>query len=114
MNKLYSILEPYDNWKNDVPEEKNQEAKKALAIFYNELKKYKPSKIYEQRDSMLLHSSYLLHLINIKKAFMKKKYLRACNEIRTLIFVEPFLQARIYYNLLKLLEEELMSNKGEE
>ncbi|MEZ0536011.1 hypothetical protein ACAG39_02040 [Caldicellulosiruptoraceae bacterium PP1] len=114
MNKLYFILEPYDDWKNDVPEEKNQEAKKALVIFYNELKKYKPSKIYEQRNSMLLHTSYILHFVNIKKAFMEKKYLRVCNEIRTLMFNEPFLQARIYYNLIKLLREELMDNKGEE
>lgn len=103
--KLYSILRPYDNWSNDEGEEKNQEAKKALSDFYEELIKRKPDKAYKKGNRM--HMSYITYLIAMKKAFMQKKYMRVCNELTSLMHYEPFFQPRIYYNVLKLLAEEV-------
>lgn len=103
--KLYLILKPYDNWFNDEGERRNQEAKKALLIFYNELIKYKPSKVYEKKD--LFHTSYINFLLEIKKAFVEEKYMRACNELISLMHYEPFFQGRIYFNVLNLLKDGL-------
>jgi len=101
--KLYSILEPYDNWWNNSEEEKNYQAKKALYNFYRELKKHKPSKKYAKRD--ILHMSYFPSLVKIKKALMQRKYMRVCNELISLMYYEPFFQGRIYYNVLRVLED---------
>lgn len=103
--KLYSILKPYDSWGNDEGEEKNLQARKALYDFYKELKKYVPSKEYARRD--ILHMSYIPYLVKIKKALMERKYLRACNELVSLMYYEPFFQGRIYHNVVKLLESEV-------
>lgn len=103
--RLYSILEPYDCWSNDKGEEKNLQAKKALYDFYEELLKYKPAKTYAKRD--YYHMSYFFHLIHIKRAFMEQKYMRVCNELVSLMHYEPFFQKRIYYNVLKVLEDSL-------
>lgn len=108
MEKLYSILDPYINWWNDEGEEKNLEAKNALKEFYTELKKLKPSEKYERRD--MLHMSYIFHLVKIKKALDERKYMRACNELISLIHYEPFMQGRIYYNVLNLLEKEVVQD----
>ncbi|SHE95427.1 hypothetical protein SAMN02745195_01542 [Thermoanaerobacter uzonensis DSM 18761] len=107
MKKLYSILKPYDSWWNDEGEEKNLEAKKALQEFYKELKKLRPSKKYEKN---IVHFSYIPYLLKIKKALDERKYMRACNELISLMHYEPFLQRRIYYNVLKLLEKEVIYN----
>ncbi|MGB9841016.1 hypothetical protein [Thermovenabulum sp.] len=106
MEKLYSILGNYDSWYNDG-EEKNLEAEKALKDFYNELKKLKPSRKYEKN---MLHLSYIPYLVRIKKALDEKRYMRVCNEIVSLMHYEPFLQGRIYYNVLNLLEKEVMKD----
>ena len=102
-HNLYSILKPYDNWLNDKDEEINQEAKKALSCFYKELVTYKPEEKYNKRD--ISHTSYIRFLVEAKKAINEKKYMRACNELISLMHYEPFLQGRIYYNILDLLEE---------
>lgn len=107
MDKFYSILGPYDNWYNNEGEEKNLEAKKALKDFYLELKKLKPYRRYEKN---MLHLSYIPYLVRIKKALDEKRYMRACNELISLMHYEPFLQGRIYYNILKLLEKEVMKD----
>jgi hypothetical protein len=107
MEKLYSILRPYDNWYNDEGEEKNLEAKKVLKDFYQELKKLKPSRKYEKN---MLHLSYIPYLVRIKKALNEKKYMRACNELVSLMHYEPFLQGRIYYNILNLLGKEVIKD----
>jgi hypothetical protein len=108
--ELYSIIRPYDSWWNVQREGKNLQAKKALCDFYKELKKHKPSKSYEKRD--VLHISYLPYLVKIKKAFMEQKYMRACNELVSLMYYEPFFQGRIYYNVLKLLETEVVQGSN--
>ncbi|WP_227766302.1 hypothetical protein [Zhaonella formicivorans] len=101
--ELYLILKPYDNWWNDEGEEKNLQAKKALNDFYKELKKYRVDRNYTKRD--ILHFSYFQYLVNIKRAFMQQQFMRACNEIVSLMHYGPFFQGRIYYNVLRVLED---------
>jgi len=104
MKELFDILSPYDNWQNDAGEEKNLEAKQALFSFYKKIKTMKPEREY--RNSYL-HISYLHYLVKIKKGFMEQKYMRVCNELTSLIYHEPLLQRRIYYNIMEVLEEGL-------
>ena len=109
-NDLFLILKPYDSWFNHYGEKKNLEAKAALYKFYKKLTTLKPEKKYNNSHNFIhysYHISYICYLIKIKQAFIEKKYMRACNELRSLNYYEPFFQARIYYNVLKLLEEEL-------
>ncbi|ABP66991.1 hypothetical protein Csac_1389 [Caldicellulosiruptor saccharolyticus DSM 8903] len=105
--RLISLLEPFDNWENNITEEENLAAKDALKKFLKYIENFKPSKKYAKSHITLLHTSYLRHLVVIKKALMERKYARACNEIITLLNQEPFLQARVLNNLIRLLEEEL-------
>lgn len=105
--RLISLLEPFDNWENNITEKENLAANDALGRFLEKIKNFKPSKEYTKSQITLLHTSYLRPLIVIKKALMERKYTRACNEIITLFNQEPFLQARVLNNLIKLLEEEL-------
>lgn len=104
-NKLIDPLKAHDNWYNDLGEEKNIQAKEALYIFYEELTKCKPSKKYKNRNGE--HMSYLRYLVAIKKALLEEKYMRACNELLSIIHYEPFLQKRIYFNIINLLKEHL-------
>jgi hypothetical protein len=97
---LLSVLKPYDNWFNNVNEKVNQEAKKTLYIFYYKLMECKLPKEYQKRD--IWHAMYINHLVKIKKAFMEHQYLRVYNEFLSLIHYEPFLQHRIYYNILNI------------
>lgn len=105
IKELHAILKPYGNWFNDQGEEKNQQAKEALYVFYKELLKYRPSKRYEKRD--MFHMSYIINLFAAKKAFIEEKYMRVCNELISLMYYEPFFQGRVYYNVLNLLRENL-------
>ncbi|SHF93396.1 hypothetical protein SAMN02746089_02789, partial [Caldanaerobius fijiensis DSM 17918] len=79
--------------------------------FYVEFKKLKPSKKYERRN--ILHMSYIFHLFKIKKALDEKKYMRACNELISLMHYEPFLQGRIYPYLMQALERAMAKHKNE-
>lgn len=108
--RLRSILSPYDNWLNNEGEEKNRAAKEALIRFYMEFKKEAPSKEYF--SGSMFHTSYLRDMLAIKRALVEEKYMRACNEIISLMTYRPFLQRRIYYNLLKVLEGELLKAGG--
>lgn len=104
---LFSILDPYDNWFNNSGEDKNQEAKQALHRFYEELIKQEPEKEYRKSRGSGHHISYLNFLLEIKRAFLEQKYMRVCNELISLMRYEPYLQGRIYYNIIKTLEEGL-------
>lgn len=103
--ELWKTIYPYANWFNNKDEEVNQEAKLALYKFYDELLKYKPSKEYERKH--LQHMYYIRFLVEIKKAFKEEKYERACNELISLMYYEPFFQGRIYFNIIDLLKKEL-------
>ena len=109
--KLYSILQPYDNWSNDEGEEKNLQAKKAVNDFYKDLLKYKPVKdgkafIFHKRS---FDELCIKILANIKQALKEQKYMRAANEIITLVHHEPGgrMGSTIHESLKKLLEAEL-------
>lgn len=102
---LWKGIYPYASWFNDKGEEINQEAKQALYEFYENLLEYEPSKKYEIKRQ--LHLGYLIHLIEMKKAFKEEKYQRVCNELIDLLHYQSVLQRRIYYNLLNILEIEL-------
>lgn len=103
--ELYRIIDPHACWLNDKGEEENRRAKKALVLFCDELRKRKPAKVYEKRDA--IHSWYLFHMLHIRKAFEEEKYMRVCHEIITLMYYEPLMQGRIYYNLIRILEHYL-------
>lgn len=112
-SKLFKILDGYMNWFNEVNDSENLKAKEKLVEFYTELKACKPSSYYELGMSHVgaMHTSYLRYLLNIKVALEQKLYLRACNEIGSLIaYSEPIFQSRIYYNLIDLLENSLNIN----
>ncbi|WP_312907929.1 hypothetical protein [Tissierella praeacuta] len=102
---LWNVIHPYANWFNNRGEEVNREARLALYEFYKELLNYEPSKEYERKH--LEHMYYIRFLVEIKKAFKEEKYERACNELISLMYYEPFFQGRIYFNLIYLLRKEL-------
>ena len=102
---LYSILKPYDHWMNDMGEQKNQEAKEALINFYKVLVRQAPAKEYEISPNVQLHFNYLHFFVRIKIALDNQLYMRTCNELISLIHYESLYQGRIYFNVLKILEE---------
>ncbi|HHW01677.1 MAG TPA: hypothetical protein GXX35_02475 [Thermoanaerobacterales bacterium] len=109
--RLFSILEKHDNWSNDEGEEKNLQAKEAICVFYEELLKYKPVK---DGKAIIIHKRMFNEvcvkiLANIKQAFKEQKYMRAANEIITLMHYEPGrrMGRTIHESLKKLLKEEL-------
>lgn len=104
---------PYGHWDMNLAEEEkdrwNKKAKEILYTFYQELSKAKPSEIY---DEGRFHTSYIIQLFAIRKALEEGNYVIVCWELATLIHHEPFLQPRIYYNVLRILEHYL-DIKGE-
>lgn len=102
--KLYSILKPHDSWWDDGEGEAGVAARAALLEFYRELKKLRPVREYVPGGAF--HTSYLRGLLAVKVALAEGRYQRACNEIITLMAAQPLLQGRVYYNLLRVLEEE--------
>lgn len=99
------ILSQYDNWYSDCNNPDNDNAKMALQEFYKNLKRCKTDKVYKASYNTDMHVSYLHKLLAIREALKEYNYLRACNEVTALLYYEPFLQKRIYYNLIDLLEK---------
>lgn len=93
VKKLFQSLAPYDDWYSNC-EAKNEEAKKALLTFAKELNRIKPDDVYKFNHDTG-HFGYLRYIIRVKKAINEKKYMRVCCEIRSLIYLEPFLQPQI-------------------
>lgn len=106
--KLSAIIAPYDDWFNQDAE-RHLQAKQALCRFYEELKKLKPDKEYKTSG---LHMTYFFRIIQVKKALMEQKYTRVCNELRSLLYYEPFFQGRIYHNVLRLPEKSFSDFGG--
>lgn len=102
--KFSQMLSPYDDYDEQNPE-KEEAACSALKEFLNEFKKIEPDSEYDIGGS--LHLEYLRFLITIEKALRNRHYTLAVHELITLLHYEPFLQRRIYNNLIKLLEERL-------
>ncbi|GEM_PF-3088274 len=108
VKNLCSIIAKYDKWE-DVREETNLEAKRALEDYYRELRKSKINTIIYESGNKWSHTSYIQNLLRIRSAFEEKRYTRACNEILTITLTQPIFQGRIYYNLLKLLETYILN-----
>lgn len=104
---LYNILKPFDSWQNNQGEARNVEAREALGVFYKELLKRKPSKVYSLSNSLRLHLNYIPYFVRLKEAFDQQKYMRVCNEMISLMHYDDIFQGRVYYNVLKLMEEYL-------
>ncbi|KJR47370.1 hypothetical protein UF75_2214 [Desulfosporosinus sp. I2] len=99
--KLQAIIQPYDNWDNNVDRHVNLQAKMALLQFYSQLSKCSPAIRYQAGD--IAHFQYLHFFVQIKKAFEEEKYLRVCNELLSLMHYLPFSQKRIYNNTIRIL-----------
>lgn len=112
MDLYYAILEPYAKWDNDEGEERNLEAREALRRFYYALRERKPETQYRMAHDVV-HSMYLYRLHLFWKALKEEKYMRACHELGSLMYYEPFFQRRIYYNVLRLLEKYLRIGSSE-
>jgi len=110
--KLYSILEAYDNWRSDEEAGSDLAARAALLDFCQELKKFRPAREYVPGG--MFHTSYIRSLLAVKTALAERQYTRACNEIISLMAYQPLLQGRVYYNLIKVLEEELVCGREEQ
>lgn len=110
--ELNAVISPYDNWFNDEGNDKNEEAKQALITFYYKLKK---AKIKKEKKSDLFDKleynwnilSHVMFSVVAKEALEEKKYMRACNEIVTFIYRQPYFHKGVRYNLLNLLQEYL-------
>ncbi len=105
-------MEKHDDWFNDKGDEKNLQAKEAIYVFYKELLRYKPAK--DERSLFYYKRTFdeqcaARALASIKQAFKEQKYMRAANEIITLMHYEPGgrMGKTIHESLKKLLEEEL-------
>lgn len=108
--KLHSILKPHDNWWNDGGADGNLAARAALLDFYRELRKLKPAQEYVPGN--VFHTSHIRGLLAVKIALVEGRYMRACNEIISLMAYQPLLQGRVYYSLVKVLQEELVRGQG--
>ncbi len=105
--ELIAILEPYDDAYAESSSPRNNDAKTTLKIFYTCLTKCKMDKEYKVSEQRFMHTSYLSKLFAVRTALKENNYLHACNEIISLIHYEPFMQSRIYFNLINLLEQYL-------
>lgn len=108
--RLCSILKPHDCWWDDGGGEAGAAARAALLEFYRKLKKLRPAREYVPGNAC--HTTYIRGLLAVKRALVEGRYRRACNEIITLAATQPLLQGRVYYNLLRILEEELGGGEG--
>jgi len=108
--KLHSILKPFDNWWNDKGADSNLAARAALLDFYRELRKLRPAREYAPGN--MFHTSYIRGLLAVKVALAEGRYMRTCNEVISLMAYQPLLQRRVYCNLVKVLQEDLV--RGQE
>lgn len=72
IKKIISRLEPFDDWVNNTSEEENLAARDALKEFLWQIKDLKPSSEYAKSSITQLHTSYILHLIAIKKLLFRR------------------------------------------
>lgn len=88
----------------DESDEANESAKEALRNFYDVYSKLPPDKSYSTNQ---FHSEYMFYLIKIHTSLKKGDYVRAVNELSNMLYRNSmlYLQPRIYYNVIKVLEE---------
>lgn len=76
----------------------------ALKQCLNELRKNKPKHLYKIGTSINEYYDYIKLIIPFKAAIDKQQYSRACCELSTLAIKEDILQARIYFNIISILQ----------
>lgn len=76
----------------------------ALKQCLNELRKNKPKHLYKIGTSTNEYYDYIKLIIPFKAAIDKQHYSRACCELSTLAIKEDILQARIYFNIISILQ----------
>lgn len=91
----------------DKSDEANESAKEALRSFYDVYSQLPPDKSYSTNQ---FHSEYMFYLIKIHSALNKGDYGRAVNELMNVLYRNSmlYLQPRIYYNVVKVLEEHVV------
>lgn len=106
------ITSPHSSWimekDQDKPESKkaNELAYQALIEFREQFAQLKPDTVYQVSYN---HGHYINNLLYVRREFERQNYTNVCNEISKLLFQNKatFLQPRIYYNILKILDEYL-------
>ncbi len=81
-------------------------AKENLLNFFEALRHCRPDKKLNL-GFRTGYYSFLINLLPLQNALVKKKYALACHELETLFACEPILQKRIYCNLWQLYEKYL-------
>lgn len=115
-----SILSPYADgfFANKIPKitigeitQKRTEAKKTLRNFYCEYKKLSPDTEYHGDDRF---TWYIFYFLRLRDMLEEEDYPHACNEIINILYFQPFLQPRVYYNMLELLEQYVIEGSKRE
>lgn len=104
LNSFCNNYSCYESEEKEVMELENK-AREGLMVFYKVFKSLKFNIAEYNRGRF--HTSYLLQLIPIERALKNKQYRLACHELETLLYYEPFLQPRIYYNIVEVLKNNL-------
>lgn len=111
--RLQNLLEVrYNPWGDLTDKQKlegNRTAKQTLYTVYKELTNVLPDVGYKSGRS---HTSYLFQLLPIKKALDQGEYMIVVWELGSLFHSEPFLQPRMYYNVVRILEQRLEIEGG--
>ena len=108
--QLYTVLTNHDDWwnaQNCDPHEqkrKNLEAKVALQSYYGQLVKVGP---VNNRPDKEKTEGYSRRMRDIEATFREEKYMRACYEIISLMYYQPFLREDIHTELCSVLERNL-------
>lgn len=99
VDKLEKVdFDAYNDNHNEI-EEKN--ALQVLSEFRDKFSKLKPHK----KSSEEIYNHNIVIFLHIDNALLKKEYAKACHEIISLNHYTDIMQARIFHNLLSLLNK---------
>ena len=105
LSNAISDLSKYDSREKQIDSEF---AKESIKAFYKVLIKEGFHNSFSARGAD--YYSYMLSLIPLYLNLQEQNYNAACNDLLTLCVSEDILQARIYNNLIYLVERELLTD----
>ena len=105
LSNAISDLSKYDSREKQIDSEF---AKESIKAFYKVLIKEGFHDSFSTRGAD--YYSYMLSLIPLYLNLQEQNYNAACNDLLTLCVSEDILQARIYNNLIYLVERELLTD----
>lgn len=105
LSNAISDLSKFDSREKRVD---NEFAKESIKAFYKALIKEGFHNSFSARGAD--YYSYMLSLIPLYLDLQEQNYNAACNDLLTLCVSEDILQARIYNNLIYLVERELLTD----